>query len=108
MDLNTKVVSTVSSFNCRCLQISPGMFRLGKGGGGGGAGMFIIGGGGGIGAKTSSFFTSPFSFSSISGSVCVSMDMSSGALGNSIASTSITVALSTIRFSVILIGDVSI
>lgn len=67
--------------------------------------MFIIGGGGGIGAEAVSFLTSVIS--PPSGSVCVSIEIISGALGNSIGSTSITVALSTIRLSLVFLGDVS-
>lgn len=66
--------------------------------------MFIIGGGGGIGAETVSFLTSVIS--PPSESVCVSIEIISGALGNSIGSTSITVALSTIRLSLFFLGDI--
>lgn len=62
--------------------------------------MFIMGGGGGgIGAETVSLGLVTSVTSSRSFSVCVSMDLSSGALGKSIGSTSITVALSTNFFS---------
>lgn len=83
-----------------------GALGIGKGGGSGGIIDGGKGGGGGTGADTSTFFGS--TLSSGTESVCVSMEINSEAFGKTIGSTSITVALSTIRFfSVVFFGDVS-
>lgn len=80
-------------------KISPGRLKKGIGGGGGGGTDAIIRGGAGGGILGSSAF-----FSSSSLSVWVSMEFCST---NTIGSTSITVALSTIRFADVFAGDVS-